>query len=93
LHLYQPIAPEHFQYIFPGFTANDWTRLTPMLALRMRVPQPFPWHYGQLEIAGVELIEHPDFETLEAMGLPRQVHPRASLLQILNQIAALSRRP
>ncbi|GAC97938.1 polyketide synthase [Pseudozyma hubeiensis SY62] len=55
-YMYRPLTPKEFGYIVP--TANvDWAQVIPVMVLRMRLPQRFPWQYGKLEIAGIEMIQ------------------------------------
>lgn len=57
VYMYRPITPDQFTYIFPEVVVNDWERVAPVVAYRIQSPQPYPWQYGKLEIAGVELMQ------------------------------------
>lgn len=54
LYMYRPMSTPDFMYIFPKATV-DWSRVTPVVAYRVRVPQRSFLAYGKVEIAGIEM--------------------------------------
>lgn len=80
-YMYRPLTPKEFGYIFPRANV-DWAQVIPVMVLRMRLPQRFPWQYGKLEIAGVEMIQPTQY-----LQVSNAVAVKEPLWRILARIA------